>query len=226
MSAIIGAITVGQSPRPDISEEVKSILGPDVTIIEGGALDGLTKEDVDKFAPSETDNKLTSFLKDGTEVIFAEYHIIPFIQQRINELEAAGAELIMMYCAGEFPDSLVSKVPLIYPRRILEANLHALAYNKKAAVLAVPDLLREWTEIWQRVRDDVLVIPCSPYLPLECGEIEKAAEIVSEQSIDFVIMDCISFTGEMQEIMMRKTGANVICARRFLAHTVAALLNK
>ena len=221
----IGAITVGQAPRPDITEEVSSILGPDVKILEAGALDGLTKEDVDKFAPSDTDNKLTSFLNDGTEVIFAEYHIIPLIQKRIHELEAAGAELIMMYCAGEFPDTLESKVPLIYPRRILEANLHALAHNKKAAVLAVPDLLREWTDIWQKARSDVEVIPCSPYLPIESGEIDRAAGILKENSIDFVIMDCISFTGEMQEKVMNQTGANVICARRFLAHTVAALLN-
>jgi protein AroM len=37
----VGALTIGQSPRTDITSEIRDILGSDVTILESGVLDGL-----------------------------------------------------------------------------------------------------------------------------------------------------------------------------------------
>ena len=45
----IGAITVGQSPRVDLIPEIQPILGDSVEIIQAGALDGLSKEEISKF---------------------------------------------------------------------------------------------------------------------------------------------------------------------------------
>ena len=42
----IGAITVGQSPRVDLIPEIQPILGDSVEIIQAGALDGLSKEEI------------------------------------------------------------------------------------------------------------------------------------------------------------------------------------
>ena len=47
----IGAITVGQSPRVDLIPEIQPILGDSVEIIQAGALDGLSKEEISKFGP-------------------------------------------------------------------------------------------------------------------------------------------------------------------------------
>ena len=41
----IGAVTIGQSPRSDVMVDIKPILGPDIEIVEAGALDGLGKEE-------------------------------------------------------------------------------------------------------------------------------------------------------------------------------------
>ena len=40
MKKIIGMLTIGQTPRDDITPMFKEILGPDYEIIEAGALDG------------------------------------------------------------------------------------------------------------------------------------------------------------------------------------------
>jgi 3-methyladenine DNA glycosylase AlkD len=48
----IGMITIGQSPRVDIVPEMQEILGTDVEILEAGALDGLTLEEVKSWAKS------------------------------------------------------------------------------------------------------------------------------------------------------------------------------
>ena len=49
----IGMITIGQSPRIDIVPEMREVLGADVEILEAGALDGLTLEEVKKILPEE-----------------------------------------------------------------------------------------------------------------------------------------------------------------------------
>jgi len=46
MKKIIGMLTIGQTPRDDILPEFQEILGDEFEIIEAGALDGLTLEDV------------------------------------------------------------------------------------------------------------------------------------------------------------------------------------
>ena len=56
----IGAITVGQSPRVDLIPEIQPILGDSVEIIQTGALDGLSKEEIAKFVPRPGENVLES----------------------------------------------------------------------------------------------------------------------------------------------------------------------
>ena len=119
MKKKIGAITIGQSPRTDVIPEMQEILGEKVVILEAGALDGLTKEDIEKFQPGENDYVLVSRLNDGSHVKFGKSHIIPRLQNCINNLEEQGAELIIVICTGYFGSLLTSKVPLIYPQKIL-----------------------------------------------------------------------------------------------------------
>ena len=47
----VGMVTIGQSPRNDVTSDIKDILGPKIETIECGALDELTLEDVKKLEP-------------------------------------------------------------------------------------------------------------------------------------------------------------------------------
>ena len=51
----IGAITVGQAPRVDVTVDIMDLFGPSVELLERGGLDGLTREQIKEFAPSEGD---------------------------------------------------------------------------------------------------------------------------------------------------------------------------
>jgi protein AroM len=42
----IGVVTIGQTPRRDIVPHLRSVLGDHIEIIEAGALDGLSEEEV------------------------------------------------------------------------------------------------------------------------------------------------------------------------------------
>lgn len=91
----LGLITIGQSPRTDVTPDLDPIFGPDIQLCQAGALDGLTAQEIAAFAPEEGDYVLISRLRDGSSAVFAEKHILPRLQQCIYDLEAKGVELIM-----------------------------------------------------------------------------------------------------------------------------------
>ena len=62
----VGAITIGQSPRTDVVQELFPLMGEQVELIQAGALDGLTREDIQAFAPGPEDYTLISRLRDGS----------------------------------------------------------------------------------------------------------------------------------------------------------------
>ena len=51
-SVKIGAVTVGQAPRVDVTADILPLLSG-VELLERGGLDGLTREDIAAFQPEE-----------------------------------------------------------------------------------------------------------------------------------------------------------------------------
>ena len=76
----IGAITIGQAPRTDVTEDIMRLFDGKVELLQRGGLDGLTKEEIARFAPEKGDYVLVSRLTDGSSVTFAERHILPRLQ--------------------------------------------------------------------------------------------------------------------------------------------------
>ena len=71
----IGALTIGQSPRNDLIPEIEAFF-KGAEIIQLGALDGLSKEQIADLAPSGDDEILVSKLKDDSWALMAESKII------------------------------------------------------------------------------------------------------------------------------------------------------
>ncbi|WP_019119350.1 AroM family protein [Brevibacillus massiliensis] len=73
----IGTVTIGQSPRVDIVPELLEMLGSDAEIVEKGALDGLSAEQVAAMAPTEQTEVLVTRLADGSSVTISDEAVIP-----------------------------------------------------------------------------------------------------------------------------------------------------
>jgi len=221
MSMKIGAITIGQAPRVDVTADIMDIFGGTVELLQGGGLDGLTKEDIAQYAPEEGDYVLVSRLNDGTSVTFAEKHILANLQKRIDELEEAGVKLIMFFCTGDFPETLQSRnVPLVYPCHLLHRIVPLL--TKKSSIITVtpsPLQVSQSEEKWKGYVDKVTAVPASPYGDWET--LEKAALAIKEMDGDLVVLDCIGFTQEMKDMFVRKTGKLVVLPRTLLARVIS-----
>ncbi|KUK27794.1 MAG: Uncharacterized protein XD61_1661, partial [Thermococcus sp. 40_45] len=130
----VGFITIGQSPRVDVVPEIKPYLW-DVEIIECGALDGLTLEEIKELAPKEGEYVLVSRLRDGTQVRLSREKIVKRLQECIKKLETE-VDIIGVLCTGEFPE-LTSKKPLVEPSLLLLKTVEALGVSKLGVI--VPD---------------------------------------------------------------------------------------
>ena len=220
----IGAITIGQSPRKDVTPDILPILGDNIELIQAGGLDGLTLDEIEKFAPVEGDYVLVSKLNDGTSVKFAEHHILSRLQQCIYDLEEQGVKIIIFLCTGDFPLIFKSKVPLIFPCNILNAIVPVLACNSKIAVVT-PDKMqvKQSENKWKKYVKEVIPVPASPYA--DSLELEEAAKVIKDLDVDLVVMDCIGYTEEMKQRLREKTGKNIVLSRTILARIVRELVD-
>ena len=98
----VGAITIGQSPRTDVVQELFPLMGEQVELIQAGALDGLTRGYPGICTRTE-DYTLISRLRDGSSVMIAERHILPQLQQCIERLEEQGVKFDSVFVQGDFP---------------------------------------------------------------------------------------------------------------------------
>ena len=220
----IGGITVGQSPRDDITPDIMPIFEGKVELLQLGGLDGLTHEEIEAFAPGEGDYVLVSKMRDGSSVRFAEKYVLPRLQQHIETLEKEGVSLIALFCTGNFPNIFHSKVPLIFPSRILEAFVPAVASGDKL-IIVTPDekQLIQSEKKWGSYMDVEKVFYASPYTG--DGRLEAVAREIKNLSGNFVLLDCMGYTKEMKDMVARITGKRVILPRTLLARSIMELID-
>ena len=212
----IGAVTIGQSPRVDVTKDLWDFLTILWSWCRPEGLDGLTREEIETFAPGPEDYVLVSRLKRNY-VTFAERHILPRLQNAITKMEEEGCALVMMFCTGSFPESLSAKnIPLIYPCELLN-RLVPLMTKKSSIICMTPSPLQtaQCEEKWKKYVDQVKAVAASPYG--EWDALEEAAEQVKNMDGDLIVLDCIGYTQEMKRMFAEKTGKKVVLPRTLLA---------
>jgi protein AroM len=219
----IGTVTIGQAPRTDVMSDIAPIFGKDVEIVEAGALDGLSKEEIRAFAPVQGDYVLVTRLQDGSSVQVAEKYITPRIIEKINAHFKNGIPLVLLLCTGDFPGFDEGGL-LIRPQRVLFHAVQAVAQDRKLGVLMPsPDQIPQGTEQWGKVSGQLNILGASPYVNgLEA--VKKAAGELREWGAELTVLDCIGYTMAMQEAVREITGKPAILGRGIAARIVKELI--
>jgi protein AroM len=220
----IGMITIGQSPRTDILPEMKEILGEDVEIMEAGALDGLTFEEVKAFYPRRGDYILCTRMSDGTEVVVAKRFILPRVQRCIDLLSRRGSEMIVFICTGRFPP-FSSKRLFIESQKILDHLILALHGEKERIGLLVPlsSQIGQARKKYDRFKGRMIIKAASPYAPGD--EISTTAKAFKKANPHVIVMHCMGYTQTMKERVMEVTGRPTVLARTLVARVVKELIS-
>ncbi len=217
MNEKIGIITIGESPRTDVMEMVH-LIAPRLEIFHTGVLDGLNASEIQALAPlSAHDYVLTSRKKDGSAVVMSRESIIPILERRIIEAEAAGCGVIWLLCTGEFPE-LHSKVLLIEPDKILAGFLKNLNQGQYKLGVLVPLVaqLEESKQKFSEIRK-VVATYLSPYEEHTPEKLEQVKAFFLKEQCDLILLDCMGYNRKMKEYLHKATSGKVILPNQWIA---------
>lgn len=224
MKPVIGLITIGQSPRDDITTDLSEIWQERIEIMEIGALDDLTEEEIIELKPDKKETLLVSRLRNGLSVELAEERLNPLLVEKIRILENQ-VQLIFLMCTGEFT-GLNAKVPLIQPDPILRNTVKGLLQADQTLGIMVPEKeqVSNMERIWSKYVDNNIVVEFgSPYGELSL--IKERALKLKEKGAQLIVLDCMGYNKVMKGVVSSITEKPVILPRTLVARIIQELVN-
>jgi protein AroM len=216
----IGAVTVGQSPRDDIVPEIVSELGGEVRVLQRGALDDLTADELASIASEPSGAILVTRMRNGQEVSVKRSFVVPLLQECVRSLEQR-VELIVLLCTDPLRE-VTSAKPLLSPGRLLPQMVVELRVSRLGVLVPGEAQVTRQREKWDALVPDTTVLAASPYGD-EKG-VAMAARSFGRLRVDLVAMDCIGYTKAMKSAVQSTVRCPVLLASEALAKAAAWVL--
>jgi protein AroM len=212
-------VTIGQSPRPDVTPALLARIGPGIDVVEHGALDGLDAAGVAAMAPGPGEPRLVTRLKDGTEAVIGKVKTQERLQALFDRLDGEGYDALVLLCTGYFP-GLGAKTLLVEAQRVVDHMTHALAEGAGKLGIMVPHEA-QIAEFHDVAPPGVTVTGAhaSPYSG------DRFADAGGELAgCDLIVMHCMGYGDAQRDAVRAASGRPVLLAQRMLAAGVAQLV--
>lgn len=225
-STTVATITIGQTPRSDVVPAMRKSLPPDVRIVEYGALDELSRDEIATFAAREGEVGIVTRLRDDTSVLLSHELILPKMQEKADiAVERDNAEVLVILCGADW-SALKSPKLIVNPGRLFPAVVTALAAGRKLGIIK-PDAGQVERERQRYAESgmDAAVTSASPYAgPERLRLAREAGEYLESEGSDLIWMTCVGMDEPMRDVVAETTGVPVILAQSLLARVVGELL--
>lgn len=214
----IGVVTIGQSPRVDMVPDMSKLM-QEIEIVESGALDDCSPEEIAALFPKENEPTYISRLRNGSSTKISKKRIVPLLQEKIVEIEKETAATIVL-CTGHFPH-MEHQNPLIFPDKILTKVVEATLGEEGKIGLIVPlpeqkdTLLDKWDGM------PLTVEAVSPYD--ESPDFTEAVEELKNAGATVFVLDCMGYTEAHKQSVRELSGLPVVLARSIVARVAAEL---
>jgi protein AroM len=159
----IGLLTIGQSPRDDITSDIRPLLSLDIEIVEYGILDDLSTEGIAFLMPQAQETPLVSRLRDGRQVLLNEKSVRELLPKAIDYLNTKmDINAVGVLCTHEFPKKKYS-CPVIFPADYMKFIIdEILDVQKLGIVVPLDSQIEAAKRKWGRKRS--VVVSESPYV--------------------------------------------------------------
>lgn len=190
------ALVAGQTPRPELTNPLRTALaGVQVDVVEVGALDGTSEEQLRDIANDQQGPFLLAELSDGRSLRVSENALTPLLQVRLSTAVVYSKTppmAAMLLCMASLPKLRAPPGMLLV--RPFECTLSAVsALGLSKAVLLVPsEVQKPYSEArWlQRMPHlHIVAVPLSTTMPLE--EMERIAREMAEPGRGVLIQDFV-----------------------------------
>ncbi len=220
----IGFLTIGQAPRDDVVSEMSLLLPSGLEIIQAGALDGLTPEQIKLLAPAGKEFPLATRLSQGRSVVVSREKIIPLLQAQIHKLESIGIDILALLCTENFPE-ITSTKTLLQPFLIMKQEVESMPRPMKAVVLTPLEAQKEEArKKWEAPGLEVLTAAMNPYATHQ--DLQPMIQIIKQEKATIIIFDCIGYPLSLAQSLCHQSGLPYLLPRSSLALTIRRLLQE
>lgn len=219
---VLGVLTIGQSPRTDVTPSIQSIVGSNVEIIESGGLDSLTAENLHSVEPEDFDTIYISRLRNGESMNIGKSKLLPLLQDELTQLEKR-TDIVLMLCTGDFPTLQTTK-PIVYPDRVLNHMVSAILPSGTLGLIIPLEEQREKLLLkWRQNELNLYTEVASPY---EESDIAGAAFALKEQGADMIVLDCMGYNEQHKSAAVKSSGLPVILPRTLVARVISEYVSE
>lgn len=219
----LGALVIGQSPRPDVVAELEAVLGGGVEIHVKGALDGLSRALIDTLTPRSDADALFTHLPDGSDVTVSKQAVTEYGEQTLEAMVGQKYQAVVVMCTGAFP-SWMARYPVIFPSLVLDGFVRALLCGGRLGVFVpIQEQVGPLGDRWRALGAEVHVECLTPTAGAE--DIDAAAQSMGEQAPTLLVYDCLSYKLATKHRVEAVTKVPGVLAVSAAARAAAELLN-
>ncbi len=214
-------LSVGQTPRADLIGDMLTNLDVPIEALEIGALDGLSKAEIDDLKVRPGEQSIVTRLADNTDIVVSK----PRIAERMAKIAAAfhpnEFDLVVILSTGLFRD-FESTCPTVNAQRAMESAVISLAAHGSSVGLIQP-LQQQIAEL-----DIPALAPykiCASYAADGDRKL-LAGALVDLADAEIIVLNSVSFTEADRQMVAKASGKPVVLARRIVASAIRLLLHR
>ena len=220
---VLGTVTIGQAPRPDLVPILEHHLPAGVRQIHRGVLDGLARAEIDAlYRPEPGEPVLVTRFGDGGAVELSRVRVERTAQHKIDALEAEGCSVILLLCTGTFAGLSCRNSWLVEPDAIIPPLTAALIGRRQLGVLVpLASQISSESGKWRALERPPLCESASPY-DEDLAAVACAARALAARGAEALLLDCIGFTGRHKKAAA-ESGLPVLLSNAIAAKAVGEL---
>jgi protein AroM len=219
----MGVVVIGQSPRPSMQAEIAAVLSPGLSIELRGALDGMSRAEIDAIPPVDGADALFTLLPNGDNVRISKKAVEGRANAQLAQFKQDGIDVAMLACTGKFPN-LAPEGLVILPSAVLHKMVEAVLPRGRLGVFSP---LAEQTALiakkWQR--DGVEVVGLTLQPGSDDVTVDAAARAMADKQPDLVVLDCMSYTSANKARVRQHFPGPVILSIAAAARVVEELVS-
>jgi protein AroM len=219
----MGVVVIGQSPRPSVVNEIAAVLSGGLQIDLRGALDGMTRAEIDAIPPNDGHDALFTLLPNGDGVRLSKKAVEARAAIQIEKFASEGVKVTMLACTGRFPN-LAPDGLVILPSAVLHKMVEAVLPKGRLGVFSpLPEQTALIAGKWQRPNVEIVGVTMRPGSDAEA--VDEAARKMAALSPDLVVMDCMGYTSANKARVRLAYDGPVILAIAAAARVVEELVS-
>lgn len=219
----MGVVVIGQSPRPSVQAEIAAVLSPGIAIELRGALDGMSREEIDAIPPVDGADSLFTLLPNGDNVRISKKAVEGRANAQLARFKQEGIDVTMLACTGKFPN-LAPDGLVILPSAVLHRMVEAVLPKGRLGVFSpLPEQTALIAGKWQREGVEVVGVTLQP--GSDDAAVDAAAQEMASRQPDLVVLDCMSYSSANKARVRRHYAGPVILSIAAAARVVEELIS-